>query len=156
MQAMVGDGYIASFIGQEPGKATFIGLYSIGEAKSLSYNKYWKVPANIELKSFGMKGFTREKRSSVLWFDLELMTDFYASWKGKLIVSWPPPELSWWRRAHRNEIPIHAILEDNVLDAAMPRWDKIDLTWDDLCILPKNLESALSYWRGIYYRVYSQ
>jgi hypothetical protein len=150
MAAMTGVGYIASFIGQEAGKATFIGLYSIGESKPLYYDKYWKVPANVELKSFGMKGFTGEKRSSVLWFDLELMLDFYASWKGKLIISWPPPELSWWRRADRNEFPIHAILEDNVLDAAMPRWDEIKLTWDDLRILPKNLESALSHWRGIY------
>ncbi len=151
MAAMTGAGYIASFIGQEAGKATFIGLYSIGESKPLSYKKYWKVPANIELKSFGMKGFTGEKRSSVLWFDLELMTGFYASWKGKLIVSWPPPELSWWRRAHRNEIPIHAILQDSALDPNIPEWNTIDLAWEDLRILPKNLESALLHWRGIYY-----
>jgi hypothetical protein len=151
MAAMAGVGYIGSFIGQEAGKATFIGLYSIGKSKPLSYNKYWKVPENIELKSFGMKGFTGEKRSSVLWFDLALIADFYASWKGKLIVNWPPPELAWWRRVHRNDIPVHAILEDSVLDPVMPEWNAIDLTWDDLRILPKNLESALLQWRGVYY-----
>ncbi len=76
-----------------------------------------------------MKGFTGEKRSSILWFDLAL-TDFYASWKGKLTVSWPPSERSWWRRAHRNEIPILAVLEDSALDAAMPEWDaQCSSTW---------------------------
>ncbi|SPE28348.1 hypothetical protein SBA6_1100022 [Candidatus Sulfopaludibacter sp. SbA6] len=54
------------------------------------------------MQKFGMKGFTEESgRLSGLWFDL-VATEFYASWKGKLIVNWPPPERSWWRRAHRN------------------------------------------------------
>ena len=35
MQAMTGTGYLASFIGHEPGKALFVGLYSIGESKPL-------------------------------------------------------------------------------------------------------------------------
>ena len=48
-----------------------------------------------------MKGFTGERRSSLLWFEL-VLTDFFAPWKGKLIIKWPPPERSWWRRAHRN------------------------------------------------------
>jgi hypothetical protein len=94
MNAMTGAGYVASFIGQEPGKALFIGLYSIGASKPLTREKYWKVPAHIEMKTFGMMGFTKgQSRTSVLWFDLAL-TDFYASWKGKLIVGWPPPERS--------------------------------------------------------------
>jgi hypothetical protein len=60
----------------------------------------------------------------VLWFDLTL-TDFYAHWKGTLVVAWPPPERSCWRRAHKNEIPIAAILEESVFDAAMPSWDEL-------------------------------
>jgi hypothetical protein len=85
MQAMVGAGYIASFIGREAGKALFVGLYSIGESKVLTYEEFWRVPNNIQLRTFGMAGFTGEDRASVLWFDLSL-TDFYASRKGKLIV----------------------------------------------------------------------
>lgn len=151
MRAMAGAGYIASFIGREPGKALFVGLYSIGEFKPLTYDEYWKIPANIELKAFGMQGWTQEeKRDTILWFDL-VLTDFYASWKGKLIVVWPGKELSWWRRAHRNEIPILAVLEDSALDAAMPEWDTIDLTWEELHVLPTRWKSALSQWRGIYY-----
>lgn len=151
MQKMIGTGYIASFIGHEPGKALFIGLYSIDGSKPLTREGYWQVPAYQEMKAFGMKGLSEdESRTSILWFDLAL-TDFYALWKGKLIVSWPPPERSWWRRAHRNEIPILAILEDSVLDAAMPEWNEIVLTWEELSLLPHRWKSVLSHWRGIYY-----
>jgi hypothetical protein len=151
MQVMMGTGYVASFIGREPGKAMFVGLYSIASSKPLTYEEFWQVPAYIEMKDLGMKGWDiQEDRPSVLWFDLTL-TDFYDHWKGRLIVGWPPPELSWWRRAHRNEIPVVAVLEDSALDAAMPKWDEIELTWEELGILPTRWKSALSQWRGIYY-----
>lgn len=148
--AMTGAEYVASFIGNEPGQALFIGLYKIGPSKPLTYEQYWQVPAHIEMKALGMRGFSGEKRSSVLWFDLMLM-EFYSSWKGKLIVDWPPPERSWWRRAHRNEMPVRAILEDSALDAGIKKWDEIEFTWSQLNILPKRYQSTLSEWRGIYY-----
>ncbi|OXS13756.1 hypothetical protein CGX12_17940 [Zobellella denitrificans] len=151
MASMTGTGYIASFIGHEPGKALFIGLYSIGKNKPLTLKQYWRIPAYVEMKAFGMRGFTEEnERHSVLWFDLAV-TDVFASWKGKLVVGWPPPERSWWRRAHRNDIPVAAILEESVLDAAMPEWDAINLSWEELAVLPSRWKSALSHWRGIYY-----
>lgn len=151
MQKTVGTGYVASFIGHEPGKALFIGLYTIDASRPLTRQEYWQVPANIELKRFGMKGFSKEEtRTFVLWFDLAL-TDVYATWKGKLIVRWPPPERSWWRRAHRNVMSVHAILEDSALDASMPEWDKLILTWEELNLLPKRWKSTLAHWRGIYY-----
>lgn len=78
-------------------------------------------------------------------------TPFYADWKGKLIVRWPPPERSWWRRAHRNEMPILAILQDSALDASMPPWDEISLTWEQLGVLPTRWKSVLAQWRGIHY-----
>jgi hypothetical protein len=154
MQAMVGIGYIASFIRYEAGKALFVGLYSIERAKPLAYAEYWAIPENVELKEkYGMRGFTGEKRSSLLWFDLKLQSDFYADWKGKLIVGWPPPERSWWRRAHRpaNDMPVLAILEDAAFERDIPEWDALNLTWDELQILPKRLKEALSHWRGVYY-----
>jgi hypothetical protein len=144
--------YVASFIGHEPGKALFIGLYSVGASKPLTRAEFWRIPAYIELKALGMKGFTEEEpRPHVLWFDLALQEDFYASWKGKLVVGWPPPERSWWRRAHRNKMDIVAILEDSALDADMPQWDEMALTWEELSVLPARWRSALSQWRGIYY-----
>ena len=149
MASMIGSGYVASFIGHEPGKALFIGMYSIGKTKPLTFKQYWQVPAHLEMKAFGMRGFTGE-RKTILWFDLGL-TELFASWKGKLVVGWPPPERSWWRRAHRNDIPVVSILEDSVLDAAMPDWDAINLAWEELRVLPSRWKSALSQWRGIYY-----
>jgi hypothetical protein len=150
MQAMTGTGYVASFIGREPGKALFVGLYSIGESKPLSREEFWQVPAYVKLKAFGMRGFADERATaSVLWFDLTLLTDFYGRWKGKLIVGWPPPERAWWRRAHRNEFPIIAVLEDSVLedsalDAALPEWDEIEFTWEELQVLPTRLRHGLN------------
>ena len=150
-KAMLGAAYVATLIGREPGKALFIALYSIGASRPLTREEYWQVPAYVEMKAFGMKGFTAEDvRSSVLWFDL-VATDLYASWKGKLIVGWPPPERVWWRRAHRNEMPVLAILQDSALDSTMPQWDEITLNWDELGVLPTRWKSALSQWRGIYY-----
>jgi hypothetical protein len=151
MQGMMGTGYIAAFIGQEPGKALFVGLYSIAASKPLTYEEFWRVPACIELKEkFGMTGWATRDASHVAWFELT-PEDFYTDWKGKLIVSWPPPERSWWRRAHRNDMPVIAVLEDSALEAAMPEWDKVELTWEQLGVLPTRWKSTLSQWRGVYY-----
>jgi len=142
---------LKSGVTSEPGKALFIGLFSIGKSKPLTLKQYWQVPAYIEMKALGMQGFTEENgRHSILWFDLAL-TELFASWTGKLIVGWPPPERSWWRRAHRNDMPVLSILEESLLDAAMPEWDGIKLSWEELRVLPSRWKSALSQWRGIYY-----
>jgi hypothetical protein len=143
--------YVASFLGREPGRALFVGFYEIGASHPLTAEEYWKVPAYVEMKAFGMRGFRPEGgRKSVLWFNLAL-TDFYADWKGKLIVGWPPPERSWWRRAHKNDFPVIAVLDESVLVAAMPDWQQITLTWDQLAVLPARWQAALSQWRGIYF-----
>jgi hypothetical protein len=42
MSDMTATGYGASFIGTEPGKALFVGLYAIGRSKPLTYDGYWK------------------------------------------------------------------------------------------------------------------
>lgn len=126
--ALAGMSYVASFIGHEPGRAVFVGLYEVGASKPLTSAEYWKVPAYAELKKLGMKGFTEEEgRSSCLWYDLTL-TDFYAAWKGRLIVAWPPPERSWWRRAHRNILSVVALPEDSLLVKPVDDWRVLDLT----------------------------
>jgi len=152
MQALVGTGHVASFIGREPGKALFVGLYAIAGSRSLTFDEFWRVPAFTEMKAFGMKGWVLEEdgRQSILWFDL-VLADFYSNWKGKLVVGWPPPERSWWRRAHRNDMPVLSVLEDSALEAAMPDWGDIELSWEQLGILPRRWRAKLSEWRGIYY-----
>lgn len=143
--------YVASFIGHEPRKALFVGLYAVNSTQPMTRKQYWDKKANRELKSYGMKGFTKDsQRSSLLWFELDL-SDFYAAWKGKLIVGWPGLERSWWRWADRNDIPVLAVVEDSQLVANMPVWDQIDLSWSDLNILPSQWKAALSQWRVIYY-----
>jgi hypothetical protein len=66
-------------------------------------------------------------------------------------VNWPPPERSWWRRAHKNDLSIHAIHEDSIFDARIPPWQKINLTWEELKILPYRWKAIMSQWRGIYF-----
>jgi hypothetical protein len=48
-------------------------------------------------------------------------------------------------------MPGLAILQDSALDAAIPLWDEILLTWEELAVLPTRWRSALAQWRGIYY-----
>jgi hypothetical protein len=146
--------YVASFIGHEPGKALFVGLYSVNGWKQITHKQFWRIPANVELRKFGSKEFMQESpRSSILWFDLVLMSSFYSDWKGKLIVGWPGPERAWHRWAHKpeNGMSVLAILNDSAFDGAMPEWNQIDFSWEELSVLPTKWKSILSQWRGIYY-----
>ena len=152
MSSITGSGFIASFIGDEPGQALFVGLFAIRSSRQLSFEDYWQIPAYVEMKQFGLQGWTQpdDPKAVQLWFELE-RTTFYERWQGKLVVGWPAPERSSWRRAHRNVIPVVAVLPDSALNASMPEWHDIVLTWKDLGLLPTKWKTALSHWRGIYY-----
>ena len=144
--------YVAAFIGHEPRKALLVGLYSVKGERRISREQFWTIPENVKLREYGGRGYTEEDpRPWHLWFDLNLMTDFYPDWKGKLIIHWPGKERSWYRLAHRNVIPVHAILEDSALDDDMREWYAIELTWKELAVVPTRLKSKLREWRGIYY-----
>ncbi len=145
--------FVASFIGHGPGKALFIGLYSVNGTKAIGPKQYWRIQANIALRDFGIVGLTdASPRPSVLWFDLNC-TDFYAEWKDKLIVRWPPLDKNWHRWAHkpRNEMSVLTVLPESALDKEMPSWDEMVLTWDELKLVPASWKAKLSEWRGIYY-----
>ena len=151
MKGLEGDGYVASFIGHAPGQAWFVGLYTIESSKPLTRDQLWAVPAYQEMKTFGIGGFTeQDPRETIQWFDMS-PTDFYAHWKGRLVVTWPPPERSWWRRSHKNDMAVHAIHEESMLDASMPAWDQLDLTWEELSVMPSRWQAAIRQWRGIYF-----
>jgi len=147
--------YVASFIRYGGDRALFVGLYKRTGQKPLTRKQFWMVPANIEMREkYKLKGFSDdEKRTSVLWFDLEPVKDFYPNWKGKLVIDWPEPAIAWCRRADKptNLFPIHAILDDNALEGKLARWDELVLSWDLLELMPNKLKSKLSEWRGIYY-----
>ncbi len=66
-------------------------------------------------------------------------------------MKWPPPERSYCRRAHTNDFPILAIHEASVLDAAMPSWDALVVSWGRLTVIPERWRDELKRWRGVYY-----
>jgi hypothetical protein len=148
MLKLAGSGYIASFIGHAPGKALFVGLYEIGDDNRKhsqeEITEWYRI-----LHQYGSRGYVFERPRVI--FDLKGPTEFCISWQGKLIVEWPPPERSWWRRAHRNRMPVHAILEDSALVQGMPDWRELVLSWQDLEVMPTQWREALRHWRGVCY-----
>lgn len=148
--ALLGITYLASFVGLEPRTATFVGLYRNCGHEAMTRDQYWSDPAHVELKRLGMVGWKDDEvREAILRFDFQPV-DFYPHWKGRLKVGWPPPERSWWRRAHNNIMPVVAIADDSAFSPAMPDWHERILTWAELHVLPSRMQSALARWRGIY------
>ncbi len=139
--------HVASFIGHEAGKALFIGLYRRRDWRT---RRPKEIPAYVELNTTYGQSKQGWEMESVVWFDLELLPDFYADWKGKLIVEWPGAKIAWWRWAARNTMPVQAILVESALDPEMDPWEELVLTWDDLQFLPPKWEAALEQWPGIY------
>lgn len=103
------------------------------------------------MKQYGIEGFKEsDPRDQILWFDLQ-RDNGLSEWISRLIVSWPPPERSWWRRAHRNDLKILELKQSNAVFDAVPAWDEVCLSWQELKVLPSNWKIAFSQWRGIYY-----
>ncbi len=149
MARLQGSGYIASFIEYGTNRALFVGLYAIEGSVCVGEKEFWAIPENGELKTFKMSSPDFKKRGSLLLFDLRL-TDFLSGWKGKLIIHIPPGR-AWYRRAHTNDMPVLAILEDSSLAANMPEWNELILAWEELPVIPESWKKALLHWRGIYY-----
>jgi GIY-YIG catalytic domain len=141
--------YIASFIGHEPDKAVFIGLYSMNGTTPKSPAQVWQMPNYAELKFLGMNVFN-EARSNVRLFKL-VPTANHAELKGRLVIEWSA-QRSWRQWASKNVFPIQAIHPDSILvEAKMPEWNELKLRWNELHILPAKWRAALEQWRGIYY-----
>ena len=157
LKRLTGHGYVASFIGHEPGKALFVALYSIDSSRPLTRQEFTVSAGYEDLTKLGSKTWvtdhrTHEDRTSIEWFELT-NSDFYSHWKGKLVVEWPPPERAWWRRSHNNNLTIRAIHEESMLDSVMPGWQSMTFTWDELQMIPTSWRERMSQWRGIYYIV---
>jgi hypothetical protein len=112
--------------------------------------EFWSRPENEELRRLGSSGFNdQEGRDRILQFELG-RTAILSDWRGKLIVGWPPPERGWYRRAHKNVMPVLAIREESFFDGALPLWDEVNYSWAELKILTTRMRAALEQWRGIY------
>jgi hypothetical protein len=150
-KALTTAGFVASFIGHQPGRALFVGFYAVTGWKPLTVTEFFRRPDVIELKRLGMEGPPAELfQPHRLWFDMPVLP-VSQHWKGRLVVNWPPPEISWWRWADKNSFAIHCIHEEGQLVAAVPEWDTLNLTWNELSALPASWRAALGQWRGIYY-----
>jgi hypothetical protein len=142
--------YVASFIRHRPKEALFVGLYEKRTMAEMSVEQCVARPAHRELMSLGMSGFkATDGRSHVNVFDLA-RTDWHASWTGRLVVRWPGLERSWFRWADRNEFEVLAIAAESLLEAQMPAWDELVLSWRELALLPSRWAHALAQWRGVY------
>ena len=141
---------IASFIGMEPRKAVFAGLYRRGASRSVNNEQYWSTDGAAELKKFGARPIPAGE--SFLWFDLRLIDDFYSDWKGRLEINWPPPERVWYRAANtRTNFTIRAIHDESLFDQEMKPWRQLSFTCEELQCLPPSWEAELLRWRGIYF-----
>ncbi|WP_421569971.1 GIY-YIG nuclease family protein [Stenotrophomonas sp. PD6] len=141
-------GYLASFIGHEPGRAVFVGLYEIAGVEEVTVDRFWSLPNNQELCRLGTRG-PKDGRDS-LWFNLQL-TQYMEDWKGRLVIDWTGIERSWWRWASRNQFPIRAIHDESKLVKSMPDWQTLTFDWSQLSLLPASWRQVLAQWRGIYY-----
>lgn len=139
--------YLASFIGEIPRKAHFVGIYKVGASKRLSEESYWKIPENIVLRDHCMGN--RTFHEGTLLFDLQL-TPIFSEWQGRLVIEWSGLERSWYRWAHKNKFPIDAILDISAFNEEMPDWQVLTLSWTELQSIPRKWTTALSQWRGIY------
>lgn len=141
--------YVASFIGIEPLEALFVGLYKVLGHRSLRQHELWSLPAYRTMESVGLREISAvAKRERVLLFDLEL-TEWYAPWKGKLIIDWPPSR-TWARWADGGDFTVKSILPESALARPMNGWDELVLTYTELQNLPKSWREQLKGWCGVY------
>lgn len=143
--------YIASFIGHEPAKAVFVGLYERVGERDMTPEWSRGHPGYQRLVSLGLSPWeTVDTRPTALLFDLRAM-EALAHWKGRLIVGWPKPDRAWFRRLkEENRFPVVAINQDSLLIPPLPNWQDLCLAWSDLQALPARWQAALGQWRGIY------
>lgn len=147
-KAMTRGRYMASFIGQQPGQASFAGIYRIGGGRVIDHAGYWGVPGNSELKELGMTGRDPDMPDCLL-FDLEPL-DAYREWIGRLTIRWPKPYQNWWRWGGRGTFAVSAIEAESRFVRGMPHWKELVLNWHELQSLPASWETSLAQWRGIY------
>ena len=140
---------LVAFLGHEAKKALFVQVYDIHGARRIDHREFWAMPGNQKLKAHGMIGLGTDDPPP-LFFDLQ-EAPAIDDWSGKLVVTWPGLERSWWRWADRNTIPVLAITEESQLVAGIPSWEKMVLNWSDLSVLPASWRAALIQWRGVYY-----
>lgn len=139
--------YIASFLADGPQQAIFVGLYEITGMDVVPHDRWLENPTIRSLVDGGSD--VGETRTHIGWFH-QRRVEFYDDWKGRLVIDWPPPERSWYRRAHKNIFNIRTIHADDELIKRLEPWDRLAFDWVELNSLPRRFQDELSGWRGIY------
>jgi len=145
--ALLRAAHLVSCIGHEAGKAVFVGVYRVEGWRVITGKEWTTFETSKRLVGLGVKPPAAERQLKL--FNL-VCTEHLATWKGRLVVSWPPPERSWWRWAARNRISVDAVHPESILFKGMPSWNEIVLTFSELQALPRAWQEAMGQWRGIY------
>lgn len=140
--------HVAAFIGQEPGRATFVGLYRRDGQEPITPQDFRAKPAVRRLIELGL--VPNNRRDTMYWFDLQPSANL-AEYSGRLIIDWPGGERTWWRRSERNRFKVLAIAERDALNIDVPHWNEVVLNWAELRTLPQSWRLAFQQWRAIYY-----
>lgn len=125
----------------------FVGIYRVDGWKVITGKRWAALELSKRLVRLGMEPPPPARKLRL--FDLAC-TEQLAGWKGRLVVTWPPPERSWWRWAGRNRIQVDAIHTESILVKQTPPWNEMVLTWVQLQSLPRDWQAAMAQWRGIY------
>ena len=142
--------YLASFIRTDPGKALFIGLFSIEGYRTLPAAEVVNRPLHKELVRMGMSGdFASRRSEAIAEFSLD-ETDWGEAFKKRLIIKWPGADRAWYQWVDRRDFEIEAISPQEVLRTNVPPWNEMCPTWAELRVLPTRWQEALRQWRGIY------
>lgn len=150
MERLNGNGFVAAFVGISPGKALFVGLFRVADSVLMRPDDIYALSAYQELDKIKLMTRAEYQNEFHRKFSMEPVEAF-AAWKGRLLVKWPPPERSWYRKAANNSMPVIAIHENSLMDIPMPNWSDLSLAWHELDRLPRAWKDALIHWRGIYY-----
>lgn len=150
MERLNGRGYVAAFVGDGAGRALFVGLFCIVSSVPMRPDEIFTLPGYEEIHEIGL--MTRDEYSNEFHRKFEMRSHpEFASWKGRLVVKWPPPERSWYRKAATNSMTVLALHETSKMDPPVPPWTEISLSWEQLNTLPQSWKNALMHWRGIYF-----
>ena len=141
--------HLAAFIGQDVGRATYAGLWRVGQGRPVTASECLSDPRQAQLAALGMHIAGDDEPADTL-FELE-PTDIYAEWIGKLVITWPSRGINWRVRAHKHSFAIHAITEENRFKKPIPPWSELALSWSELALLPPSWRHALAQWRGVYF-----
>lgn len=140
--------FMVSFVGEGSADALFVTCFTIADVRPISSEEFWSEAENRELASFGYVGMHEgEVATRCTLTPIEPLSE----WSGKLVITWPPPAVSWWRWSDRNVFPIAALHREPFPHRQVPDWKDIVLDWATLSSLPRSWEAALSHWRGIYF-----